>query len=57
MKILKNKKMEVHPDIFEHYGDVLYALNRKTEALDYWNKALKAGGNKERLKGKIESGL
>ncbi|MBR4963697.1 MAG: tetratricopeptide repeat protein [Muribaculaceae bacterium] len=57
LNILKNKKLEVHPDIFEHCGDVLYNLNRQTEALDYWNKALNAGGNKERLNGKIKNGL
>ena len=49
--------MEIHSDILEHYGDVLYNLNRQTEALDYWNKALKAGGNKERLNDKIKNGL
>ncbi len=57
LEILKKKKMDVAPDILEHYGDVLYALGRQTEAMDYWNKAMKTGGNKERIKGKIENGL
>ena len=57
IEILKKKKMEIHSDILEHYGDVLYNLNRQTEALDYWNKAIKAGGNKERLNDKIKNGL
>jgi tetratricopeptide (TPR) repeat protein len=28
----------------EHYGDVLYRLNRKNEAFDYWQKAKQVGG-------------
>ncbi len=28
----------------EHYGDVLYRLNRKNDAFDYWQKAKQAGG-------------
>ncbi|MBR5323513.1 MAG: tetratricopeptide repeat protein [Muribaculaceae bacterium] len=55
LDILKKKKMDIDPDILEHYGDVLYALGRHSEAMDYWNKAIKTGGNKERIKQKMEN--
>ena len=43
------------PDILEHCGDILYALDRKEEALVYWKKALELGSESEELKEKIES--
>ena len=30
--------------LLEHYGDVLFRLDRKSEALEYWQKARDAGG-------------
>ena len=39
--------------ISEHYGDVLYKLNRKEEALQYWQEAKSAGGGSEGLDKKI----
>ena len=49
-------KLMKSPDgtYYEHYGDILYQLNRKTEALDYWNKAAKAGGGSKLLEQKIK---
>lgn len=40
--------------IAEHYGDVLYKLDRKEEALKYWMDAKEAGAGSEFLNKKIE---
>lgn len=40
--------------ILEHYGDVLWKLNRKEDALDYWIKAKAAGEGSEFLDKKVE---
>ena len=40
-------------DILEHYGDVLYKLNRPEEALTQWNLAKQAGGNSDGLLTKL----
>jgi tetratricopeptide (TPR) repeat protein len=42
-------------DILEHYGDVLYKLNKTDEALIQWELAKKAGGNSEALLNKLRS--
>ena len=39
--------------IFEHYGDVLYKLDRKEDALIYWKEAKAIGGGSEFLDKKI----
>ncbi len=39
--------------LFEHYGDILYFLNEKEKALEYWKKALDAGSASPTLKKKI----
>ena len=44
-------------DILEHYGDVLYQVNRTQEALEYWKKAQGAGGSSETLNQKILEGI
>jgi len=42
-------------DVLEHYGDVLWKLDRKDEALEYWKKAKNAGGGgSKNLDRKIE---
>ena len=46
-------KMGSKSSILEHYGDVLYKLDRKDEALNYWIDAKKAGLNSESLDKKI----
>jgi len=40
--------------VLEHYGDVLFKLNRTAEALEYWNKAKEAGDASDRIDQKIE---
>ncbi len=40
--------------ILEHYGDVMYKLNRLTDALDYWNRAKNAGDASDMIDKKIE---
>jgi Tfp pilus assembly protein PilF len=45
--------LEEDSDILEHYGDILYALERKEEAAKYWKKAVEAGSESEELKEKI----
>ena len=39
--------------VLEHYGDVLYKLNRTSEALDFWKKAKDKGDYSDRLLDKI----
>ena len=46
-------KMGPKSAIDEHYGDVLYKLDRKEEALKYWIDAKNAGGGSEFLDKKI----
>jgi len=41
-------------DILEHYGDVLYKLNKVDEAFVQWNLARQAGGNSEDLLNKLK---
>ena len=41
--------------IVEHYGDILFKLNRKSEALEKWEKAKEIGNGTEFLDKKIES--
>ncbi len=41
-------------DILEHYGDVLYKLNKPEEAYAQWILARQAGGNSEALTTKIK---
>lgn len=42
--------------ILEHYGDVQYKLNNKNSALDYWQKAKKAGKASDLIDNKIADG-
>jgi len=42
--------------ILEHYGDILYMLNEKDQAMEYWKKALEAGDGSELLEEKIKKG-
>ena len=43
-----------NPNIIEHYGDVLFKLNKLEEALIQWNSAKQAGGASENLLKKIK---
>ncbi|OQX97646.1 MAG: hypothetical protein B6I24_08070 [Bacteroidetes bacterium 4572_128] len=40
--------------ILEHYGDILYKLNEKTKALEFWKKAMEKGKGSEFLEKKIK---
>ena len=51
-KALKNGGEEM-PTILEHYGDLLNQLDKKDEALLYWQKAQDKGATSENLKKKI----
>jgi len=39
--------------VIEHYGDVLYKLGDKKEAVKYWERALKVGEGSEFLEMKV----
>ena len=43
--------------IVEHYGDILYKLNKKSDALEQWKKAKEIGKGSDVLDKKIETGL
>ncbi|RME16839.1 MAG: hypothetical protein D6799_04505 [Bacteroidetes bacterium] len=55
-KILK-KIIDKNPSpiILEHYGDILFQLNRKQEALEYWKKSKDAGNNTNAIQKKIDT--
>jgi len=42
------------PEVLEHYGDILFMSGEKQEAVEWWQKAVKAGGESPLLKKKIE---
>jgi tetratricopeptide (TPR) repeat protein len=42
------------PDVLEHYGDILYKLNRREEALQKWTEAKKAGAKSAELDVKLQ---
>jgi predicted negative regulator of RcsB-dependent stress response len=42
--------------MFEHYGDILYHLGQKKEALTYWKKAEGSPEASETLSLKIKEG-
>jgi tetratricopeptide (TPR) repeat protein len=48
-------KISKKGSIAEHYGDVLFKLGKKDEALIYWNEAQNTGGGSEFLNKKIET--
>lgn len=48
------KSKEPSAEILEHYGDILACLGDTDAAVEQWQKALDAGGEKERLETKIE---
>jgi tetratricopeptide (TPR) repeat protein len=48
-------KISKNATILEHYGDVLFKLNRPTEAIKKWEEAKENGGNSEELLNKINN--
>ena len=53
METALSKTSEDSAVIVEHYGDILYHLNEKENALDQWKKSLKMGNDSKILKQKI----
>jgi len=51
-------QLDSKPDavVLEHYGDILYRLNRTTEALEWWKKAKASGEGSEFLELKVKDG-
>jgi len=43
-----------NPTLLEHYGDILYKLEKPEEAIKFWQKAKDNGGNSEVLERKIK---
>jgi tetratricopeptide (TPR) repeat protein len=46
--------------LFEHYGDIMYKLNKPDEAQKYWQKALDINNeniNTDNLKHKLKNGI
>ena len=43
------------PVLLEHYGDILFKVGEIEAALENWNKALEAGGDKIQLEAKIKN--
>jgi len=42
-------------EVLEHYGDILFMSGEKQEAVEWWQKAVKAGSDSPLLKKKIEA--
>ena len=51
--ILKHKNKEIK--IYELYGDLLFAVNKKEKALTYWKQAQIHGNNTQKLHNKIDN--
>ena len=49
----KENSSEVSGTVLEHYGDILFKLGRAGEAIEYWQKAKKAGDHSELLDKKL----
>jgi tetratricopeptide (TPR) repeat protein len=43
------------PDILEHYGEILYKMGRKSEALQQWKNAIEKGADKHKIDEKIKT--
>jgi Tfp pilus assembly protein PilF len=54
-KIIKNEAKEGL--YYEHYGDVLYQMGQKQEAVKYWRTAKKIGSASELIEKKIKDGI
>lgn len=53
LKPIVDKKTS--PVLLEHYGDILYRLNKPSEAVEYWKKAKEAGNTSDSLQKKIDT--
>ncbi len=48
------KSEEKDNEVLEHYGDALFMLGKKDEAVQFWEKAIKGGKDSEILKRKVK---
>lgn len=55
VKYSEEKEKEVSAEVLEHYGDVLYMVEDKENALIYWQKAKEKGSESKTLDRKIET--
>jgi len=56
LKLAVNNGGNVNGEIIEHYGDALYKMGNKEQAIEMWKEAQKVGDASELLDQKIESG-
>lgn len=54
MAIQATPEAEVTPDLYEHYGDILFMLGDAEKAVEYWKKALAKSPDNDLLKRKVE---
>ncbi|WP_109694761.1 tetratricopeptide repeat protein [Chitinophaga deserti] len=52
-KALEFSDAQQDPDVLEHYGDILFNLNEKEKAMQYWQMAKAKGANSHGLARKI----
>ncbi len=52
-----SKNTEQNPVLVEHYGDILFFLDEKQNAMGQWEKSLKMGNDSKVLKQKIAKGV
>lgn len=50
----KSVTQKASPESLEHYGDILFKLGKKEEALSQWNNAIKAGNAKIVIQEKLK---
>ena len=48
------KRSVTNPEIYEHYGDVLYMCGEKEKAVDSWHKALQYHSESTTIEQKIK---
>ncbi len=52
-KAMQYPEARQDPDVLEHYGDILFNLNEKDKAVEYWQLAKAKGANSQGLARKI----
>ncbi|WP_343700982.1 tetratricopeptide repeat protein [Chitinophaga sp.] len=52
-KAMQYPEARQDPDVLEHYGDILFNLNEKDKAVEYWQLAKARGANSQGLARKI----
>ncbi|AWO01065.1 hypothetical protein DLD77_04800 [Chitinophaga alhagiae] len=52
-KAMQYPEAQQDPDVLEHYGDILFNLNEKDKAVEYWQLAKARGANSQGLARKI----